>query len=108
MPWGLRFRPLPRNPCETNSRERMWAVAPPSFRLFVCLFLSSGLLALTSSAFATDYYISSAIGSDANSGLSPDSPWQFIARANHSLFLPGDRVLLHAGESWREQLRTPS
>jgi hypothetical protein len=46
--------------------------------------------------------------SDANSGLSPDSPWQSIAQANHSVFLPGDRVLLQIGESWREQLRPPS
>jgi len=85
----------------------MWAVAPPSLRLFASVLLSGGLLS-TGGAFATDYYISSVAGSDANSGLSPDSPWQSIARANHSLFLPGDRVLLHAGESWREQLRTPS
>jgi len=83
-------------------------VAPPSLWLFVCVLLSGGMLTLTGSAFATDYYISSVIGNDANNGLSPDSPWQSVKRANRSLFLPGDRILFHAGESWREQLRPPS
>ncbi len=72
------------------------------------LFCITALLGWVSNISATDYYVSERSGSDSNSGLSADAPWKSIARVNHAAFGPGDRVLLHAGEVWREQLRPPS
>ncbi len=71
-----------------------------------CVFLLliwflSGL----SRAYATDYYLSWRTGNDVNTGLSPEAPWKSIARVNHANFQPGDKVFLHAGEVWREELR---
>jgi len=79
-----------------------------SLRLLVFVFLPIALLTMLGKAHATEYYISSVTGNDANSGLSPDSAWQSISRANNSAFRPGDRILLHAGEIWHEQLRPAS
>ncbi len=70
--------------------------------------LSLLLLLLTSEAFAADYYVSWRSGTDTDSGLSANTPWKSISRVNHAIFHPGDRILLHAGEAWREQLRPPS
>ncbi len=42
----------------------------------VCLLLTSLLLALT--AGAADYYVDAENGDDANSGLSPDTPWRTL------------------------------
>jgi hypothetical protein len=81
----------------------MPAVVLPDVRLLLILLLFAGV-----NANATDYYVSSSYGSDASSGISPEAPWQSIARVNHFKFEPGDRILLHVGEVWREQLRPPS
>jgi len=66
------------------------------------------LLPIAGDSFATDYYVSSQTGNDASSGLSPDVPWQSITRVNRAKFQPGDHILLHSGDLWREQLRPPS
>jgi hypothetical protein len=71
------------------------------------LFLFS-LLSASREAFAANYYVSWRAGNDTNSGLSGDTPWKSMARVNHAAFMPGDRVLFHTGETWREQLRPPS
>ncbi len=70
-----------------------------TFLLF-SIFLGTG-----SKINATDYYLSWRTGNDTNSGLSQEAPWKSIARVNHANLRPGDRVLLHAGEVWREGLR---
>ena len=49
------------------------------------------------------YYIS-AHGNDGNSGLSADSAWKGISRLKERELLPGDRVLLHRGDTWNETL----
>lgn len=48
----------------------------------------------------TAYYISSD-GNDANSGLSPASPWKTISKLNAATFHSGDAVLFKRGETWR-------
>jgi len=63
------------------------------------------ILGLVGETMAADYYVSNANGKDANSGTSPSMAWKTIARVNAFRFQPGDRVLLHSGEMWDEQLR---
>jgi parallel beta-helix repeat protein len=57
---------------------------------------------------ATTYYVDSATGDDHNSGTSPDSAWRSMDRINKFSFAPGDVILLHRGEVWREELDFPS
>ncbi len=58
-------------------------------------------------AQANTYFVSNN-GNDANSGLSPDAPWQTVARVNASSFHPGDTVLFQRGSQWYESLDAPS
>ena len=66
------------------------------------------VLCETGAIHAADYYVSWRTGNDTNSGLSSEAPWKSIARVNSASLNPGDRILLHAGETWREQLRPPT
>jgi hypothetical protein len=64
------------------------------------------IFALTPIAsYGSTYYVSSSKGSDANSGLSEQTPWKTLRRINLASFAPGDVVLLRRGDVWREQLR---
>ena len=56
------------------------------------------VLAFSSPAFATDYYIS-VTGNDANSGTTPLSPWRSFARVNALTVRAGDRILLRGGDT---------
>lgn len=47
------------------------------------------------------HFISST-GSDANDGLTEDTPWQTLAKVNASTFAPGDRIGFKKGDTWRE------
>ena len=53
-------------------------------------------------ANATNYYISSASGNDANAGTSPGSAWQSLAKLNStfSQFIPGDSILFKRGDTF--------
>ena len=51
------------------------------------------------------YYIS-AVGCDANDGLSPETPWQSIKKANSSV-KGGDTVCFRRGDSFFGQIRAP-
>lgn len=55
----------------------------------------------------TTYYVDNA-GNDANSGKTPSAAWQTLAQVNGATFNKGDRILLKAGGTWREQLTVPS
>lgn len=48
----------------------------------------------------TTYYVSMSDGDDANDGLSPQTPWQTIAKVNAATFAPGDRLLFKSGDVW--------
>ena len=71
-------------------------------RVFVAMFLVCG------PAFATTYYVDFARGSDANAGRSQATAWKSLAKISAAEFQPGDRVLLHAGSVWNEQLQPRS
>ena len=53
------------------------------------------------------FYVSPS-GSDSNSGLSADTPWQTIAKVNSTNLQPGDTVLFQRGGEWYESLTAPS
>jgi parallel beta-helix repeat protein len=50
------------------------------------------------------YFVDASYGDDANDGLSQSTAWKSLARVNAWSFLPGDQILLRAGEVWREEL----
>jgi len=60
---------------------------------------------LSTSANATNYYVSSRMGSDFSDGRSQQTPWKTIARVNRQPLLPGDSVLFRRGDLWRETLK---
>jgi hypothetical protein len=55
-------------------------------------------LALSTPAFATDYYISAA-GNDGNGGTTSQTPWRTFARVNALTMRAGDRILLRGGDT---------
>ena len=57
------------------------------------------LFALTTNA--TDYYISSSTGSDANNGLSQNTPWQTLNKLNSLTFSVNDKILFKSGDTWK-------
>ncbi|MCE3291064.1 MAG: hypothetical protein K0Q84_1, partial [Arthrobacter sp.] len=63
------------------------------------VLLVAGVSAVSRSASSTRYYIS-ALGSDSNSGTSPDSPWQSLMKINTTTFNPGDSVSFRRGDEW--------
>jgi hypothetical protein len=75
--------------------------------LAAAVLAASGLLATASAASAssgTTYYVNVSTGNDSNSGTSPSSAWQSLAKVDAQTFQPGDRILFKAGESWTGQL----
>ena len=58
------------------------------------------LLMMSAISYATDYFIHATKGKDSNSGLSVNSPWQSLGKANQIKFKAGDRLLLAEGEEF--------
>lgn len=58
----------------------------------------------TISVTATDYYISNTNGSNTNNGLSSTYPWKNFNHINNITLQPGDRILLHRGSTWNQEL----
>jgi len=50
------------------------------------------------------YYVDLAGGNDSNPGTSPAQAWRTNAKVNAAKLSPGDEVLFHRGQIWREQL----
>ena len=48
----------------------------------------------------TTYYVDATAGSDSNSGTSPSSPWQSLAKVDAASFQPGDTVAFQGGQTW--------
>lgn len=63
-----------------------------------------GLAAQPAMAACTTYYVSSAAGSDANSGCSTSDPWKTLTNVNSTTFAAGNQILFQAGGSWAGQL----
>jgi hypothetical protein len=53
---------------------------------------------------ATDYYLDSMTGNDANSGTTPTQAWATLDKANHAPLVPGDQLLIKAGTTYEGQL----
>jgi len=56
-------------------------------------------LFITNSVCAASYYVSNS-GNDSNLGKTPETAWKTIKKVNNSKFLPGDLILLKAGNSF--------
>jgi hypothetical protein len=67
--------------------------------IFVSSMFSSALF-----SGARTFYVDSTKGSDTGSGLTPEAPWQTLAKVNASEFMPGDRILFKSGSAWKGQL----
>jgi hypothetical protein len=78
-----------------------------TMRLLVMVWLACSI-----GAGATNYYVSSSGGNDANDGKSPATAWKtFSAAGNHvnsGSFNAGDVIYLKRGDVWNEQLVPPS
>src|SRR5262249_49968892 len=70
----------------------------PRLKKGAALFLAVSVIG---SLPAATYYADSLSGNDNNSGLSPSSAWQTIARVNQVSFLPADSILLKRGCVWQ-------
>jgi len=66
------------------------------------------LRAITFTASATKYYVSSTGGNDSNDGQTEATAWKTISKVNSKTFLPGDIISFKAGDVWRETLEVPS
>ena len=58
-------------------------------------------------ASAATYYVDPA-GSNANDGLSPQTPWRTLLKVGISMFQPGDFILFKRDGVWNEWLTPPS
>ncbi len=67
------------------------------YKKIVCLMTLVLMLGLSSTALATDYYVSPS-GDDSNPGTSPSTAWQTIDKVNSVSFSAGDSILFEAGE----------
>jgi hypothetical protein len=72
------------------------------------IVLSLGLLFSAPPLRATQFYVDSARGNDANFGTSPSHAWKTIEKINASHFQPGDRILLRSGSRWQGELAPTS
>jgi hypothetical protein len=72
------------------------------------IYLSALFLLMCTPAPAATYYVDSAQGSDANPGTTQSAPWKSLAKISAIQFKTGDRILLHAGSVWNEQLKLQS
>lgn len=79
-----------------------WCPVHHPRKIFLCCLLGCWALCRFS-AIAATYYISPS-GDDWNSGLSPETAWQTVAKANGIILQPGDRILLEGGEIFQGPL----
>ncbi|MBP3529993.1 MAG: right-handed parallel beta-helix repeat-containing protein [Thermoguttaceae bacterium] len=59
-------------------------------------------------AFATEYFLDSAGGNDANDGKSPETAWRSLSRLDKATLEPGDVVRFRRDRVWRGTLRAKS
>lgn len=50
------------------------------------------------------YYVDATLGNDSNDGLNREKPWKTLSKVNHSVFNPGDKILLKRGETFDGEL----
>ena len=66
------------------------------------------LLACSSFAHATSYYVDCNYGSNGNPGTSPQQAWRTLLQVGISSFQPGDTINLRRDCTWNETLTPPS
>ncbi|MGD0461703.1 MAG: hypothetical protein ABSB74_04365 [Tepidisphaeraceae bacterium] len=76
-------------------------------RQFLCLIGLSVAWGFTAAVWGQTYYVSPT-GSDSNSGTSPRSPWQTLAKVDSTTFAPGSQILFRDGGNWYGQRLTVS
>jgi len=54
-----------------------------------------------------DYYLDYSGGDDLKDGMTPETAWKNLDKANETVFSPGDRILLKCGETWENQQLWP-
>ncbi len=59
---------------------------------------------ITPQMSSTAFYVNALSGSDSNSGTSPNSAWQTLAKVNSTTFTSGDTILFERGEVFNGQL----
>ncbi|NQX67183.1 right-handed parallel beta-helix repeat-containing protein [Paenibacillus alba] len=64
------------------------------------VFVFCFLLYTSAHATGSTYYVDATGGNDANDGLFTSSPWRSLDKVNSTVFGPGDRIFLKAGERW--------
>jgi Right handed beta helix region len=69
--------------------------------------MAISMLVLMAQAWAATYYIDP-LGSNANDGLSPVTPWRTLLKVGISTFQPGDIILFKRDGVWNEWLTPPS
>lgn len=65
------------------------------------------VVVLAAQALAATYYVDP-LGSNANDGLSPITPWRTLLKVGISTFQPGDVILFKRDGVWNEWLTPPS
>lgn len=75
---------------------------------YLIIFSIALTLPFTLCAEARTFYVNQDNGLDSNSGLSLEKPWKSIARVNSHTFSPGDEILFHRNQKWRETLAPPT
>ena len=69
------------------------------------LYLFIFLLVLANNCYATDYYFANApTGSNANNGLSANSPWETLSKLPDPLPSGSHQILLRRGDIFRESI----
>lgn len=77
-------------------------------RFNLLIFIYILLFVTVSQSWSATYYVDATYGNDNNTGKSDNSPWKTISKINNTTFQPGDLILFHRGETWRETLVIPS
>ena len=74
------------------------------------LLLTSALIPGSKAALpaSNTYYVDASGGNDTGDGLSPQSAWNTVSKVNSQALRPGDSVLFHRGQVWREELIPPA
>ena len=74
---------------------------------FMIKRLAITVAVLVAQAWAATYYVDP-LGSNANDGLSPLTPWRTLLKVGISTFQPGDIILFKRDGVWNEWLTPPS
>lgn len=74
----------------------------------VVLLGAATVLGIPATARATDFFVDSASGNDANDGESPENAWRSLEKVDAAELAPGDVVRFRRDRVWRGTLRAKS